>query len=424
MTRSGLIDVRPLRTRAFRDSWLGTGLIGFGFQVGALAVLQQTWELTGSPLWTGAIGLATAVPTIVFGLYGGALADRVDRRRLVRVAASLQLLAALALVAQAALGNRSVLVLLGLVAVLTVGAALGAPARRTFAARLLPVAQVPAGVALTTVSFQLSLLTGPAAGGLLLAGGGFPAAYVLEAVTVAAALLATLRLPAMPPEPGPEPGPRRGPAPGDRAGRAAAGGWGFLFRRPTLRGSFVTDLSVCLLAFPVSLFPLVNELRFGGDPRVTGYFLSAVAVGGLAAGVLSGTVTRIRRSGAVQLAAAATWGLALAGFGLAGSLGAALACLVLAGAADSVSVIVRGALVQTETPDAYRGRVSSAELVVGIAGPELGNFRGGLVAALTSAPVALVTGGVAAAAAVAWVGLTHRPLRAYRTPPEHPEGSP
>lgn len=423
MTRSGLIDVRPLRTTAFRDSWFGTWLAGFGYQVAALAVLQQTWELTRSPLWTGAIGVSTAVPMIVFGLYGGLLADAVDRRRLVRWASALQLGAALGLVGQAVLGTGSVPVLFGLVAVLTVGAGLGAPARRTFAARLLPAGQVPAGIALTSVAFQFSVLVGPAAGGVMLAVWGFPAAYALQAATLVAALLATARLPAMPPQAPPATDPSAGAPPATvRPGRAAAGGWSFLLRSRTVRGSFATDLAACLLAFPVSLFPLVNDLYFGGDPRTTGLFLSALAVGGLTAGLLSGAVTRIRRAGAVQLVAAAAWGLALAGFGAAGHLGGhvgvALGFLALAGAADSVSVIVRGALVQAETPDAYRGRVSAGELVIGAAGPELGNFRGGLVAALTSAPVALVTGGLAAAATIAWVGLTNRSLRTYRSPPE------
>lgn len=137
---------------------------------------------------------------------------------------------------------------------------------------------------------------------------------------------------------------------------------------------------------PIALFPLVNEIRFGGNPRTLGLFLSAVAVGGITAGLLSGTVTHWRRSGLVQLSAAGIWGLALACFGLAGPLWLALGCLAVAGAADTVSVVTRSALVQLETPDAYWGRVSSVEHVIGVAGPELGNFRGGLLASVTSAP--------------------------------------
>lgn len=420
MTRTGLVDLGPLRTAAFRDSWLGSWLSGFGYQVAALAVLQQTWELTRSPLGTGAIGVATGIPMIVAGPIGGALADAMDRRRLARLASGLQLVAALGLVAHGATGSTSVPVLFGLVSLLTVGVGLAAPARRTFAARLLPATQVPAGIALTTVGFQFSTLAGPAVGGLLVAGWGFSAAYALEALTIAASLITTLRLPAMPPE---QPDGRTGRRPAG-VGRAAAGGWAYLFRRRILRGTFATDLAASLLAFPVSLFPMVNELYFGGDPRSTGMFLSALAVGGLAAGLLSGAVTRIRCSGAVQLVAAASWGVTLAGFGatgpLSGHLLVALGFLVLAGAADSISVITRGGLVQAETPDAYRGRVSSAELTVGFAGPELGNFRGGLVASLSSAPFALVSGGLAAVAVIAWIGLTNRPLREYRAPARPP----
>ncbi|MGO2042518.1 MAG: MFS transporter, partial [Cellulosimicrobium funkei] len=209
----------------------------------------------------------------------------------------------------------------------------------------------------------------------------------------------------------PGPAPRR---------RAAAGGWSIVWRKPTLRGAFATDVAATVLAMPISLFPLVNEIRFDGDPRTLGLFLSAVAVGGIGAGLLSGAVTRATRSGALQLAAAATWGVALAGFGLAGPLWLALACLAVAGAADTVSVVTRGALVQLETPDEFRGRVSSVEHVVGVAGPEVGNFRGGVLASLTSAPVALVAGGLVASAVVGLVAWRNAPLRRYRTPAPDP----
>lgn len=405
MTRRSL-DTRPLRTRTFRDLWIGTSLSSFGQQVANVAVLQQTWELTRSPIWTGAIGIATAVPMIVFGLLGGTLADRVDRRNLVRATTAVQCAGALALTAQALAGNGSVLLLLGLVALQTMGAALGAPARRTFVVRLLPPGEVASGLALSNVSFQASMLAGPAIAGLVLAAWQFPAAYTLQALTIAVSLLAVVRLPALP------------TVRTEDVDRSAARGWTFILRRPTLSGSLVVDLASCTLAMPISLFPLINDLRFQGDPRTLGLFLSSIAVGGIAAGLFSGSVTRIRRSGLVQLTAACVWGLALTGFGLAGPVWLALACLAVAGAADSVSVFTRGALVQLETPDDHRGRVSSVEHVIGAAGPEIGNFRGGLVAALTSAPIALVTGGLAATAVTVAVGLTNRRLRTYTTPVE------
>ncbi|ASR34175.1 MFS transporter [Prauserella marina] len=405
-----LLDSRPLRTsRPFRDLWIGSSCGALGQQIAVVAVLAQVWELTRSPLWTGAIGIATAVPMLVFGLVGGTLADTFDRRALVRVSTAGQLLTATGLAVQAATGNASVLLLLALVSAQAGCAALGAPARRTFPVRLLPADQVAAGLALQNVAFQAAMLLGPALAGVVIAQWHFTAAYLLEAGTVLIALVTVIRLPAMPP-----------PRPDERSRRPARGGWRIIARRPALSGSFATDLAQTLLAMPIALFPLVNEIRFDGNPRTLGLFLTAIAVGGITAGMFSGTFTRIRRSGVVQLAAAFCWGAALAGFGVAGPLWLALALLAVAGAADTVSVITRGAIVQLETPDKYRGRVSSVEHVIGVAGPEAGNFRGGFVASLTSASFALVAGGLAAALAVGVIAATNRSLRAYRTPAPEP----
>ncbi|MFE9773485.1 MFS transporter [Streptomyces sp. NPDC005931] len=406
--RVRFLDTRPLRSsQPFRDLWIGTSASQLGAQTATVAVLAQVWELTGSPVGTGAIGLATGLPMVLFGLLGGTLADTFDRRAVARATAAVQLLAAVGLCAQALADHRSVCVLLALVAVGTSCSALGAPARRTFPVRLLPSDQVAAGLALMNVSFQAAMMAGPAMAGLIIARWGFPAAYIAQAVATAVSALAWIRLPAMRPEGAAAAGGRR---------RPERGGWRVL-RRPTLWGSMATDVSATLLAMPVALFPLVNEIRFGGNPRTLGLFLSAVAVGGITAGLLSGTVTRWRRGGLVQLSAAAVWGLALACFGLAEALWLALVCLALAGAADTVSVVTRGALVQLETPDTYRGRVSSVEHVIGVAGPELGNFRGGLLASATSASFSLVFGGLSAILAIAAVAATNAPLRAYRTPP-------
>ncbi|MEV2191870.1 MFS transporter [Streptomyces phaeochromogenes] len=406
--RVRFLDTRPLRSsRPFRDLWIGSSASQLGGQIASVAVLAQVWDLTGSPVGTGAIGLATGLPMVLFGLLGGTLADSVDRRAVVRATTAGQLLAAAGLCAQALSDNRNVLLLLALVAIGTACGALGAPARRTFPVRLLSSDQVAAGLALTNVSFQAGMLAGPALAGLIIARWGFQAAYAVQAVTVAVSMLAVIRLPAMKPEGVEAKGGRR---------RPERGGWGIILRRPTLWGSMATDLSATLLAMPIALFPLVNEVRFDGNPQTLGLFLSAVAVGGITAGLLSGTVTRWRRGGLVQLTAAGVWGVALAGFGLAGPLWLALGCLAVAGAADTVSVVTRSSLVQLETPDAYRGRVSSVEHVIGVAGPELGNFRGGLLASATSASFSLVAGGLSAVLAIAAVAATNAPLRAYRTP--------
>jgi MFS family permease len=407
--RSGLIDLRPLRTSApFTRLWVGTGLSAVGQQITMVAVLYQVWELTHSPFWTGAIGLAQAVPMIVCGLWGGTLADSLDKRTLVRWTTLGQIAAVLGLAGQALADAGSLPLLLSLVAVSAACTALGAPARRTFPTMLLPRNQVAAGIALTLMSFQVAMLAGPALGGILIAEWGLTVCYLVDAVAVCFGLVAVLWLPRMPPEAGTTDARR------PRGLTAIADGLRLIRRRPVLHGSCLTDLVATLLAMPIALFPMINEVRFGGDPRTLGYFLSAIAVGGIAASVLSGLTTRASRLGAVQLGAATAWGLGLAGFGLAGPLWLALGCLVVAGAADTVSVTSRGATIQLATPGAYLGRVSSVEHVIGVAGPNVGNFRGGVVAGWTSASFSLVSGGLLCVVGVLLIAVVNKPLRQFR----------
>ncbi|WP_153395203.1 MFS transporter [Ornithinicoccus halotolerans] len=405
--RRHLLDVRPLRSSApFRRLWLGSSLSALGQQVTTVAVLFQVWELTGDPVWTGVLGLVRAVPLIVCGLLGGTWADAVDRRKLVLLTTLGQLVAGAGLALQAVLRVESLVLLLGLVAVMSACGGLGAPAKRTFVPRLLPADLVAAGVALQMLAFQVAMLVGPALAGAVIGWWGLTVCYLLETVTAAVSLWAVWRLPAVP------------VARGQGAGwRATVAGVRFVTRRPVLRGLMVTDLVATLTAMPIALFPLVNEERFGGDPQVLGLLLSAIAVGGTAAGLLlSGAVTRARRLGRVQFVAAGVWGLGLTGFGLAGQLWLALATLAVAGAADTLSVTARGAIVQLATPDSHRGRVSAVDHVVGAAGPDVGNARAGFVAGLTSAPVALVSGGLACVVGVVWVALSNRELRRYEQP--------
>ncbi|GAA2130215.1 MFS transporter [Glycomyces algeriensis] len=404
--RTGLIDLRPLAaSAAYRRLWAGTALSGLGHQMMVVAVLFQVWELTKSPVWTGMIGLASALPMIVFGTVGGTLADAVDRRVLVRWTTLGQMLTAAALAAQAATRMHHLALILALVAVQSACSALGSPARRTLPARLLPRDLVPAGLALQHLNFQGAMLAGPALAGLIIGQWGLTACYAIEAVALLASLYAVVRLPALPPL-GSEP---------HRPGlRSIADGLRHIVRSPAVSGSFATDLFATLLAMPIALFPVINELRFGGAPETLGLFPAAIAVGGILAGLGSGLISRADRIGRVQLGAAVAWGLALAAFGLAEPLWAVLGALAIAGAADTIAVIARGTLVQLATPDSHRGRVSSAELVIGLAGPDLGNARAGVVASLTSGPFALASGGLLCVAGVLWVALRNRPLREFR----------
>ena len=411
--KNRLLDVRPLGVPAFRRLWIGTSLSATGGQIASVAVLYQVWEMTHSPVWTGAVGLARAVPLVVLGLVGGVLADALDRRSLVRWTMAAQVLTALGLAAQALAGLESLVVLLLLVALQAAFGALGAPAQRTFPVRLLGRRLVAAGIALQHLSFQVAMLAGPALAGVILGQWGLTPPYLVQAAAFLAALYAVVRLPAMPPT---------GPSSG-RGLRAVVDGARFIARRPVLGGLYATDLIATLLAMPIALFPMINEQRFGGDPETLGLFLSAIAVGGMLAGLFSGTLTRSDRPGLVQLWAAGIWGAALAVFGLVGPLWLALGMLAVAGAADTVSVIARGAAVQLATPDSHRGRVTSVEHVIGVAGPELGNFRAGVVAGLAGAAFAATSGGLVCLVGIAVIAAANRPLREFRVNrdvPDHP----
>jgi MFS family permease len=409
--RHALLDVSPLRSsRPFRRLWAGAALSNFGGQMTLIAVMFQVWQATRSTGWTGAVGLAQALPVVVLGLFAGSLVDRVDRRTFYLVTTGGQFGCALLLAVQGFGRHLPPGGLLALVAVQSCFVAGAGPASRTFIPALLPAHQLAAGLALRQIGFQAALLTGPAVGGLILGGFGAGACYAVDAATFAAAFYGAFGLPRM--------------SPGQEAARPGLRGVGdglaFLVRTPVVRGALLTDLAATVLAMPASLFPLVNAERFGDDPRTLGLFLTAVAVGGVTASLFSGTFTRLARPGAVMLAGAATWGAALGAFGLVRDPWWGLALLAVAGAADSVSVVSRSTVVQAHTPRELLGRVGAAEQIVGQAGPDLGNLRGGLVAQATSGAVALVAGGLLCVAAVAVVGATTRELRRSAVPTAAP----
>jgi len=400
--RHTLIDLAPLRSSPrFRRLWIGRTCSGLGSQMTLVAVMFQVWHMTGSTLWTGAVGLAMAVPLIVFGLAAGSITDRVDRRRLYLITTTGQAVCSALLAVQGFGGQLPVAGVLLLVAVQACFVAGGGPASRTFIPRLLPRTQLAAGLALNRISFQAAMLAGPALGGLILGWLGVGGCYLIDAATFAVAFYGAFGLPPMRPEGEPS-----------RPGLTGVlDGLSFLVRHPVVRGALLTDLAATVLAMPVSLFPLVNAERFGNNPRTLGLFLTAIAAGGVVASVFSGAFTRLPRPGRVMLAGSATWGAALALFGLSSDPWLGLAFLVVAGAADTLAVVSRSTIVQLHTPDAMLGRVTAAEQIVGQAGPDVGNMRGGLIAAGTSGTVALVSGGLMCLAAVGLIGAVTPELR-------------
>ncbi|WP_199439876.1 MFS transporter [Umezawaea beigongshangensis] len=391
-----LLDVRPLRESPhFRRLWVGTALSALGSQMTAFAVALQVYTLTRSSLAVGGVGLAMALPAVLFGLLGGSIADAFDRRSLVLLCSGLAAVVSGAFAVQAFAGLDRVWPLYCLVVAQSLISSVNAPARRTFLPRLLRADQLPAGTALTLLAWHASTVVGPALAGVVAATWGLLACYLVDVLSFAAALHGIVRLPPMPPEGGAvRPGPRA-------VGEALR----LVRRTPVLAGAFLADTSAMLLGMPVALFPALNAERFGGSEQTLGLLTAAPAVGGVIAAALSGPVGRVSRQGRAMLVAGALWGVGVAGFGLAHDLALALLLLAVAGAADAVSVVFRTTLVQLATPDRHRGRIAAAEHVVGAGFPQLGNFRAGAVASLTSPGLSAVSGGVATVVAAGLIGL-------------------
>lgn len=404
-----LIDVTALSGPAFRRLWIGRSVSGVGSQMAVVAVMFQVWQRTHSTVWTGAVGLAQAVPVIALGLFAGAHVDRVDRRRLYLMTTTGQAACSLLLAVQGVFGHVPVIGVLALVATQGGFGATGGPAARTFIPRLLPPDQVAAGLALDRLALQASLLVGPALGGLTIAAVGVSGCYLIDAVTFGVGCYGAFGLPPMSPKGGTA-------RPG---ARAVLDGLGFLMRSAPVRAALLTDLATTVLSFPISVFPLINAERFGNNPRTLGLFLTALAVGGTIASVFAGTFTRIRRPGTAMLLGCATWGVAVALLGAVPNAWIGLALLAVAGAADTVAVVSRSTITQLSTPDALRGRVAAAEQAVGLAGPDIGNLRAGLIAHATSGVAALVSGGLLCAAAVSVIAASTPALRRFTpaTPP-------
>lgn len=403
-----LMDLTPLReSAAFRRLWAGSSLSSFGNQMAGFAVALQVYTITHSSLAVGAVGMAIAIPAITLGLFGGALADSVDRRKLALVTSSCQAGFSVLLTVQAFAHLDRVWLLYCLVAAQSVVSSIDGPVRRTFLPRLLPAPQVPAGAALTMFAVHSSITAGPIAAGLVTAAWGVKACYLIDTLTFVGALYGLARLPALPPI-----GEVKRPNL-----RSIGEGLGFIRRSRVVAGAFLADVNATVLGMPFALFPAINAEHFGGGSQTLGLLTAAPAVGGIIGSALSGPVGRVSRQGRAILIAGSVWGLSLAGFGLASSLWLALALLVLAGAADVVSVIFRTTVVQVATPDVYRGRVSAAEYIVGTGVPQLGNFRAGAVGSLTSPAVSAVGGGLAVVAGAAVIALALPGFRRYESPP-------
>ncbi len=389
----------------FRRLWLGQGVSFVGFQVTAVAVPVQVYDMTGSSFWVGVLGFVNLVPLIVFGLWGGAVADHMDRRRLLFLSSCIMWAATLLLLAQALLGIGSLALIMAVVAVQATGFAVASPTRSAIIPRLIDRPLVPAANTLTFTASQFGMLAGPLFAGLLLARWNYAAAYALDAVLFSVVLYAALRLPPIPP---------LGDVTGSPGLRSVIDGLRYLATQPVLLMSFVVDIIAMAVAMPRALFPEVADTRFGGEAAV-GWLFAAIAIGAFLGGLMSGWIGRVHRQGVALVASIVVWGLAVAAAGLSGRLWLAVLLLAVGGAADLVSAVFRQSMLQTYAPDEMRGRLQGVFTVVVAGGPRLGDVRAGATASLAGATASWVGGGLACAVLVVIAALAVPALLRYDT---------
>ena len=401
-----LVDITPLRVSpAYRRLWLGNTLAYVGTQLTLVAVSLEVFALTGSSFAVGLLGLAALVPLVVAGLYGGAIADRHDRRRVALTSSAVMWLTTVGIAAQAWAGLESVPVLYALVALHSGASGINQPTRGAIIPALVGPPLVPAANALNMMTFSVALMVGPMLGGVLVAAVGYAWTYSIDVVTFLAALYAVWRLPSLPPQRA-----ETATASGTRWGLASVvEGLRFLGSRPNLRMTFLADIVAMTTAFPRALLPAIGAVVLGGGEAAVGVLLAAMAAGAFLAGLFSAPFTRLHAQGWGVYVSILVWGAAVAAFGgvvwwaqslpdgdprLTLAFALAALCMAVGGAADSLSGVFRGSILQSATPDHLRGRLQGVFVVVVAGGPRLGELlTGGASVGLGEGPT-LLAGGV------------------------------
>ena len=396
------VDTTPLRTsRDFRLLFLAGTVFYLGGMVSYVALPYQVYRLTGSNFAVGALGLVELVPLLFFGLYGGALADHVDRRRLLVGTGVAQVLLTAVLMVNA-FGPQRLWVIYVVGAALAAAGSLQRPSKEALEPRTVRHDQITAASALSSLGSQVGLLAGPAIGGVLVAtvGVGWCFAVDVAGLVVATTLFAMMR-------PYPHTAETTPPSlKGIGEGLTSA------LRRRDLLGTYLVDMTAMVLAMPVVLFPALAEDVFR-HPELLGLLYTAETIGSLVATATSGWTSRVHHHGRAIVTAAMTYGAAICLAGLAPSIGLAVALFALAGAADMISGIFRSTIWNQTIPDSMRGRLAGIEMLSYSVGPLGGQVRAGVVADLWTVRGAIASGGALCVVGVAATALWLRDFWSY-----------
>lgn len=383
------LSLAPLKKhRDYRMLYTGQLVSMFGSMITYVAVPYQVFELTHSSFAVGLLGAVQLVPLLIFALWGGAYADAMDRRKLLIVSEIFMMCGSLALAINGMLAHGSVALIFVVSAAMSACNGFHRPALDAMTPRLVDREDLTAVSALNSFRFSLSAIGGPALGGIVIRVAGYPITYAIDVLSFLVSLVSLAAIRQMPPA--------------DHAARpgiqSIVQGLKYAVRRPELIGTYAVDLVAMTFAMPMALFPSMAEAW--GGATAAGWLYSAMSLGSLCTSLFSGWTTRVTRHGAAVVVAAAIWAVAIVGLGFAPHLPAAVLCLAMAGAADSVSAVFRGTIWNETIPSDLRGRLAGVEMISYLSGPLLGNARAGWVASISSNMISVVSGGLACFAGV------------------------
>lgn len=396
------VDLSPFAaSAAFTRLYLGNSISLIGSQMTIVAVGMHVYDLTGSTLSVSMVALWALGPMIVAGLWGGMLADVIDRRLLSLITASVSWISIGALALIAFLGVTEVWLLYALAALNSSAATILGATRAAIMPRILPPNLIPQASALFGIAFGVGVAVGPALGGVLVSTVGFGVTYLVDVVLFSAGFLGVLSLPPISPDGGAQ-------KPGISS---LVEGWQFLKRSPNIRATFIFDIVAMLFGQPRVTFPAIGMLVLGGGYTTAGILTASVAIGAFISSLASGWVGNVRRQGAAVTASIAIYGAAIALFGvviliaqLTGGateqsvrpvlLGLAILTLALSGAADNISAVFRSTILQVSAPDNMRGRLQGVFTIVVTGGPRLGDLWAGMLTAALALWVPAIAGGI------------------------------
>jgi MFS family permease len=396
--RRYLADLSPLReSPGFRAQWFGQVGSALGRETAKYAVPIHIYLLTDSVGFLGLVAVVQLIATVFAAGAGGMISDLFDRRVVLLGSISTMAIATTALLALALTESTAVPLIVALGVLITVLPLVEHPSRMGAISRLVPEQRLPSAIALTTLNFQAMSIAGPAIGAVMFGLAGLAGAYLIQVVSFAWALIASLRMPSIP-----------------AAGRASqsplrmiAAGLRFVAGRRIIVSTFAIDLTAMILAMPIgSLLPILLLEAYDLTPETVGFMMAARGIGAVAGAALSGWIRAMDYLGRALLAAVAIYAVATIFVGLAaGAVVLALPLMAIAGASDVTSAILRNTIIQTSTPDELRGRVTAIHMLSSNGGPRLGDIRAAAMAEALGPAAAIVWGGAAALAgfgAVVW----------------------